>query len=334
MKKRIILLFILIAFAAFEGFYYSRSLKKTASDFDYQKAFLHSNKVFSLILPDTAIFAGEMTPMGLYYVREGLDRELMVNTYWQSSTLLMLKRSNRYFNSIIPILKKNKVPEDFKYLVLIESGLANVESPAGAAGFWQIVPLTGKRYGLEITDQVDERYNLEKSTETACKILKNAYIQFGSWTLAAAAYNAGENRIAKAIETQKVQNYYDLYLPGETMRYVFRILALKLLYEHPTDFGYYIRKKDLYPPIPTYTIAVDSSINDLTNFSKSLHINFKILKEFNPWLRKDKLLNPGKKIYVFTIPKKGFEEFDNLMKDIENAEQIFNDTISAGSIPK
>ena len=196
------------------------------------------------------------------------------------------------------------------------------------------MPQTGKRYGLEITDQVDERYHLEKSTEAACKILKDAFNQFGSWTLAAAAYNAGENRIAREIENQKVQTYYDLYLPGETMRYVFRIIALKLLYEHPTDFGYYIRKKDLYPPIPTYTVAVDSTIGNLTNFAQDLHINYKILKDFNPWLRKDKLLNPNKKKYVFNIPKKGFEEFDNLIKDIEQAEQIFNDTISAGNIPK
>ncbi len=334
MSKRFIFIFALVAFAAFEGFYYSRNLSKSAGDIDYQKAFQHSNKIFSLVLPDKAEFASEEAPMGLYYVREGLDRELMVNTYWHSSTLLMLKKSNRYFHIIIPILKKYNIPEDFKYLALIESGLSNVKSPAGAAGFWQIIPGTAKHFGLEITEQVDERYHIEKATEAACKLLRGSYNKFGSWTLAAAAYNVGEGRIAKELERQKTSNYYDLYLPEETMRYMFRIIALKLLYEHPTEYGYYIRKKDLYPPIPTYTITIDSSINNLPLFAKSMNINYRLLKEFNPWLRSDKLTNSGKKKYLLTLPKKGFEEFDKLLAEIDNAEQIFNDTITAGSLPK
>lgn len=334
MSKRFIFIFALIAFAAFEGFYYSRNLQKSATDTDYQKAFLHSNKIFSLVLPDKAEFASEQAPMGLYYVREGLDRELMVNTYWHSSTLLMLKKSNRYFHLIIPILKKNNIPEDFKYLALIESGLSNVSSPAGAAGFWQFIPGTAKNFGLEISEQVDERYHIQKATEAACKLLRGSYNKFGSWTLAAAAYNVGEGRIAKELERQKTGNYYDLYLPDETMRYVYRIIALKLLYEHPTEYGYFIRKKDLYPPIPTYTITVDSSIANLPVFAKKMNINYRLLKEFNPWLRSDKLTNSGKKKYVITLPKKGFEEFDKLLAEIENAEQIFNDTITAGSLPK
>ncbi len=334
MSKRIIFIFVLIAFAAFEGFYYSRNLKKTASDIDYQKAFQHSNKIFSLVLPDTAEFAGEEAPLGLYYVREGLDRELMVNTYWHSSTMLMLKKSNRYFRIIVPILKENNIPEDFKYLALIESGLSNVMSPAGAAGFWQFIPGTAKHFGLEVSEQVDERYHLEKATHAACKLLRGSYNKFGSWTLAAAAYNVGEGRIAKELEKQNAKSYYDLYLPEETMRYVYRIIALKLLYEHPTEYGYYIRKKDLYPPIPTYTIAIDSGINNLSAFAKSMDINYRLLKEFNPWLRSDKLLNPGKKKYTFLMPKKGFEEFDKLLDEIDNAEQIFNDTITAASLPR
>ncbi len=200
MSKRVIFIIALVAFAAFEGFYYSNNLKKTAGDIDYQKAFRHSNKIFSLVLPDKAELAGEEAPLGLYYVREGLDRELMVNTYWHSSTMLMLKRSNRYFHIITPILKKHNIPEDFKYLALIESGLANVQSPAGASGFWQFMSATGKHYGLEISSEVDERYHLEKATEAACKLLRNSYNMFGSWTLAAAAYNVGEGRIAKELE--------------------------------------------------------------------------------------------------------------------------------------
>jgi hypothetical protein len=334
MSKRFIFIFALVAFAAFEGFYYSRNLDKSASDVDYQKAFLHSNKIFSLVLPDKAEFASEEAPLGLYYVREGLDRELMVNTYWHSSTLLMLKKSNRYFHIIIPILKKHKIPEDFKYLALIESGLTNVKSPAGAAGFWQIIPGTAKNFGLEISEQVDERYHVEKATEAACKLLRGSYNKFGSWTLAAAAYNVGEGRIAKELERQNASSYYDLYLPEETMRYLFRIIALKLLYEHPTEYGYFIRKKDLYPPIPTYTITVDSSITNLPVFAKTIKINYRLLKEFNPWLRSDKLIISGKKNYIITLPKKGFEDFDNLLAEIDNAEQIFNDTITAGSKEK
>jgi hypothetical protein len=334
MSKRFIFIIALVAFAAFEGFYYSRNMQKSASDSDYQKAFQHSNKIFSLVLPDKAEFAGEEAPLGLYYVREGLDRELMVNTYWHSSTLLMLKKSNRYFHIIIPILKKNNIPEDFKYLALIESGLSNVQSQAGAAGFWQFIPATAKNFGLEITDQIDERYHVEKATEAACKLLRGSYNKFGSWTLAAAAYNVGEGRISKELERQKSNNYYDLYLPEETMRYVYRIIALKLLYEHPTEYGYFIRKKDLYPPIPTYNLLIDSTIANLPVFAKNMNINYRLLKDFNPWLRSDKLVNPNKKQYNLTLPVKGFEDFDKLLAEIDNAEQIFNDTISVGSLPK
>ena len=334
MSKRFIFIFLLVAFAAFEGFYYTRNLQKSATDVEYQKAFLHSNKIFSLVLPDKAEFAGEEAPLGLYYVREGLDRELMVNTYWHSSTLLMLKKSNRYFHIIIPILKKHNIPEDFKYLALIESGLTNIQSQAGAAGFWQIVPATGKHFGLEITEQVDERYHIEKATEAACKLLRGSYNKFGSWTLAAAAYNVGEGRISRELERQSASSYYDLYLPEETMRYVYRIIALKLLYEHPTEYGYFIRKKDLYPPIPTYTVSVDSSISNLPVFARTMKINYRLLKEFNPWLRSDKLTNTGKKKYMITLPKKGFEDFDRLLDEIENAEQIFNDTITTGMLPR
>jgi membrane-bound lytic murein transglycosylase D len=333
-SKRFIFIFVLVVFAAFEGFYYSRTKEKAAADLDYQKAFLHSNKIYSLVLPDKAEFAGEEAPLALYYVREGLDRELMVNTYWHSSTLLMLKKSNRYFHIIIPILKNYGIPEDFKYLALIESGLSNIQSQAGAAGFWQFVPGTGKHFGLEISDQVDERYNVEKATEAACKLLRGSYDKFGSWTLAAAAYNVGEGRISKELERQKAGSYYDLYLPEETMRYVYRIIALKLLYEHPTEYGYIIRKKDLYPPIPTYNITIDSNINNLPVFAKTMKINYRLLKEFNPWLRSDKLTNAGKKNYTITLPKKGFEDFDKLLDEIDNAEQIFNDTITAGSLPR
>lgn len=332
MKKRIVLILALIAIAAVNGFLLLSHKTGSIDDQDYRKALMHSNKVFSLVLPAKVEFAGEETPLSLYYVREGLDRELTVNTYWHSSTILMLKKAARYFPTIVPILKSYGIPEDFKYLVLIESGLTNVVSPAGAAGFWQFLPETGKRYGLEITDEVDERYNLERATHAACKMLKDSKATFKNWTLAAAAYNAGEGKILKELNRQKVDNYYDLYLSAETSRYIYRVIALKLLYEHPTEFGFFLRKKDQYPPIPTYQVTIDSTIKDLIAFAGYHKINYRILKEFNPWLMKDKLTNtPGKK-YTFLIPKPGFEVYDNILDQVKDGEMIFNDTLTAGKL--
>ncbi|MEI6749387.1 MAG: lytic transglycosylase domain-containing protein [Bacteroidales bacterium] len=326
MKKKIAFIFIFIAIAWFAGlFIFSGQPKKTDDD-DYRKALEHSNRVFSVVLPDKVEFAGEAPPLGLFYVREGLDRELTINTYWHSSTLTMMKRAARYFPVIEPILKANGVPDDFKYLALIESGLSNVESPAGASGIWQIVDETAKRYGLEIGEEVDERYELSKSTSAACRILKTSFKTYGNWTLAAAAYNAGEGRISKELGRQKVKTFYDLYMNNETSRYLFRILALKILYENPTQYGYYLRKKDLYPYIPTYTVAVDSSITNLVDFALYHKLNYKILKEFNPWLRKDKLLNPSHKKYIITFPKEGYTNYTMLLNDIKDAAAIFNDS--------
>jgi membrane-bound lytic murein transglycosylase D len=326
MKKKIAFIFIFIALASFAGlFIFSVPREKTADD-DYSKALEHSNRVFSVVLPERVEFAGEEPPLGLYYVREGLDRELTINTYWHSSTLNMMKRAARFFPVIEPILKTNGVPDDFKYLALIESGLSNVESPAGASGIWQIVDETAKRYGLEISDEVDERYELSKATTTACHILKTSYKTYGNWTLAAAAYNAGEGRITKELGRQKVKSFYDLYMNNETSRYLFRILALKILYENPTHYGYYLRKKDLYPYIPTYTVSVDSSLSNLIDFALNYKQNYRILKEFNPWLRKDKLSNPSHKKYLITFPKEGYTEYSMLLNEINDPDAIFNDS--------
>jgi len=231
-----------------------------------------------------------------------------------------------------PILEKHNVPDDFKYLALIESGLANVVSPAGASGIWQFMEATGKRYGLEITEEVDERYHLEKATEAACKLLLNSYGIFGNWTLSAAAYNAGEGRIQKESNKQSVKSYYDLFLNQETSRYIYRIVALKLLYEHPTEFGYFLRNKDLYPSIPTHTVAIDTTVSNLPALAKKLQVSYKTLKEFNPWLRKDKLTVAKGKRYILTLPNKGFDDFNNLVKDVRNPEQIFNDTLINGKL--
>jgi hypothetical protein len=332
MTKKNIFLAVIAAALILESFLLLGPKFSGTSDSNYTKAYQQNNRIFSILLPSTLEFAGEPVPLNLYYVRESLDREISVNTYWQSSTLIMLKKTNRYFRLMSPILKKYNIPDDFKYLALIESGLTNVVSPAGASGFWQIIPETGKRFGLEITEEVDERYNLEKSTEAACRLLNHSYSLFKNWTLAAAAYNVGEAKIQKEIANQKTNSYYDLYLNQETSRYVFRILALKMLYEHPTEFGYYIREKDLYPPLPTYQVLVDSSIPDLISFSKSHNLSYRVLKDFNPWLRKDKLTVPKGRQYALILPKEGFEDYNKLIEQLENAEQIFNDTLTAGKL--
>jgi membrane-bound lytic murein transglycosylase D len=332
MDKKSLLIIALACFFLLEGFLYYNSTQKETSDRDYLKGYQLNNKVFALVLPSGMDFSHEKVPLNLFYVREGLDRELSVNAYWQSNTLIMLKKTKRYFSIMEPILKKNNVPDDFKYLALIESGLSNVVSPSGASGFWQFMKETGKKYGLEITDEVDERYELEKSTEAACKLLLHSYSIFRNWTLCAAAYNAGESRIQTALSNQKVGNYYDLFLNAETSRYIFRIIALKLLYEHPTEFGYLIRNKDLYPIIPSYKLTIDTTVSNLVDLAKKLEISYRVLKDFNPWLRDNKLTVTSSKKYIFTIPKKGFEDYDSILNEIDEAEKIFNDTITAGKL--
>lgn len=256
--------------------------------------------------PTEIDFAGEKTPLNISDVHERFDRELLINANLDATTKIIIKRANRAFPVIEPILKKNGVPDDFKYLAVIESGLVNVVSPAGARGVWQFMPDTGKERGLEINDLVDERYHLEKSTEAACAYLKSAYNKFGSWTLAAASYNGGVTGVNKQITFQGVTNYYDLLLTDETARYVFRILALKEIMQHPAQYNFAMPQDELYPILPVKTVQVTSSIPDLAVFAKEQGINYKILKIHNPWLRDRKLdVAPGKG-YIFEIPLKGY----------------------------
>jgi hypothetical protein len=260
----------------------------------------------AMYFPTEVDFAGEKTPLQISDVRERLDRELLINANLDATTALIIKRANRVFPIIEPILAKYGVPDDFKYLAVIESGLVNAVSSAGARGVWQFMPETAKEKGMEVNDIVDERYHLEKSTEAACRYLLAAKEKFGSWTLAAASYNGGMNGITKRIEEQKVTNYYDLALTEETSRYVFRILALKEIMRQPAKYGFSIYTSDLYTQIPTKKVAVDSSITDLTGFAISQGINYKILKIHNPWLRDKKLVNPTKKRYESEIPLEGY----------------------------
>lgn len=263
--------------------------------------------VYAISMPESMDFAGEAVPLDNPDIRERMDRELLVNTYWQSNGLLIMKRANKYFPIIEPLLEKYGLPDDFKYLAVAESALQNNRSPAGAAGFWHFLKGTGREYGLEINDYVDERYNLEKATRVAAKYLKNSKEKFGTWTLAAAAYNAGNGGIQKQINRQQASNnYYDLLLNDETSRYIFRILAFKEILSNPKKYGFNFQEKDLYQHIPTYKVKVDTAVTDFSGFAKQFGINYKILKIHNPWLRDTYLKNASKKEYYIEIPENGY----------------------------
>lgn len=268
-------------------------------------------RITSVEIPENLNFAGEAVPFDDPEILERVDREFLVNTYWQSNALLFIKRANKFFPIIEPILAKNGIPDDFKYLALAESGLQNVVSPAGATGFWQIMPATGKEYGLEINKNVDERYHVEKSTEVACRYLKKSKEKFGSWTLAAAAYNAGSGGIQKFMGIQKVDAYYDLLLGEETGRYVFRILAIKEILSNPEKFGFHLDKEDLYTSVPTFNVEVTEPIFNFADFANKYEINYKILKRHNPWLREPHLNNVSGKKYTIEIPEKGYYTVSN-----------------------
>ncbi len=282
------------------------ALQDAPSDENFEKKLINDYNVYALQIPEQLDFAGEPMPLKNPDILERMDRELLVNTYWQSNGLLMFKRAKKYFPIIEPILEKNGIPDDFKYLAVIESGLTNATSPAGAKGVWQIMKATGKENGLEINGNVDERYHLEKATEVACKYLIKSKERLGSWTLAAAAYNGGNAGISKQLDRQNVGDYYDLLLGEETGRYVFRIVALKEILTHPDKYGFNFRDKDLYNNIPTYKVEVDSVVTDFSKFSEHFGINYKILKIHNPWLRENHLNNKTNKQYVIDIPKDGY----------------------------
>jgi len=266
----------------------------------------NGHNIYAIEIPAALYFCEESMPIQIPDIRERIDRELLVNTYWQSNGLLMFKRAQRYFPIIEPILESYGIPDDFKYLALIESGLQNVTSPAGAKGFWQIMKPTGKEYGLEINSNVDERNNLELATVVACKYLLKAKVKFGNWTLAAASYNAGISGVSKQLERQGVSSYYDLLLGEETGRYMFRIVALKEIMTHPKKYGFNFSEKDLYKTVPTYKLKVDTAVTDFVKFAEKYDLNYKQLKIHNPWLRETFLNNKTRKVYFLEIPNKGY----------------------------
>jgi len=315
---------LLIIFAAigisvlfiFAGNYFSNIIK-------YNDLRDSTYSVYALPVPDSITFAGDKVPLENFDVKEALDKELHKITYWHSETFLYLKRAHRYFPEIEKILKKNGIPDDFKYLAVTESGLTNTVSPSGAAGFWQIMKKTGKSYGLEINDEVDERYHFEKSAETACKFLKDAYRKYHDWALVAASYNLGQGNLDKQLKRQDASSYYDLLLNSETSRYVYRIIAFKTILENPQNYGFKFRKRDLYPLIPVKEIVLDTAVTDFASYAEKYNTNYKMLKYFNPWLRDSFLTNKYKKTYTLKIPEEG-SRTKNYIKEIQNPDSIIN----------
>lgn len=286
-----------------------------------QKEFESFYKIYSLSIPDKLSFAGEQVPLTDFDVKERYDKELLTNVYWQSQTLLMIKRAEKHFPVIEQILKKHNIPEDFKYIALAESGLQfNVVSPAGAASWWQFLDKTGKVFGLEVNEEVDERYHLEKATEASCKYFQQAYREFGSWALVAASYNMGIEGLKRQMQQQGVNNYYDLYLNTETSRYVLRIMAIKEILENKEKYGFRLVHNHLYANIPVVHVKVAQPIPDLYRFATTFNCNYKQLKLLNPWLRKSSLSNKELKTYVIKLPK------DRILQSAYG-DKLLNDTI-------
>ncbi|NJM15723.1 MAG: lytic transglycosylase domain-containing protein [Bacteroidales bacterium] len=252
--------------------------------------------------PDTVFFAGERVPVHFMDVRESLDREMLINIYWQSQTVLFIKRANKFFPEIEKILAEQGVPNDFKYLPLAESGLLNVVSPAGAEGYWQLLEGTAKDYGLMVNQEIDDRYNLGKATLAACSFLKESYQRYGSWTMAAASYNMGRRALDSQMERQHQNNYYDILFNEETSRYVYRLIAIKTILENPAKYGFLIENEEKYAPYQYRTVQVDTTIADLASFASLFGTNYKVLKLLNPWLRENYLPNPAQKVFDIRIP--------------------------------
>jgi hypothetical protein len=302
MLKRLLLLLSLMALAFTAGTLFINWTNGADDDGYYFESFRSQYGIYALPIPDSLEFAGEPVPMDAWDLRERYDREILVNTYWQSNTMLYFKRANRWFPVIEPILAAHGVPNDFKYLAIIESGFMNVVSPAGAAGFWQLMQATAREFGLEVNNHVDERYHVEKATVAACKYLLDARRHFGSWTLAAAAYNMGNAGIKRQLEEQNLSNYYDLHLNEETSRYMFRLLAVKQIFSDPQSSGFHFREKDLYAPLQYRTITVNTSISDMPAFAKEHGTNYKTIRLLNPWIRATELPNRSGNIYEIKLP--------------------------------
>ncbi len=295
-----------IMFFVFKFFVFSvPNGKSVQDDGDYYKQMNKNYIIYNPKIPEYVDFAGEPMPLNDFDVYESLDYEIMKIMFWHSEMLLYLKRKEYIFSVVEPILKKYGVPDDFKYLMVTESGMVNVVSPSKAAGYWQFLKRTAEEYDLEVNHEVDERYNLEKSTVAACQYLNDSYRVLGSWTLAAASYNGGRRRITDELASQKVASFYDLKLYRETARYLYRIVAYKLIMSKPRDFGFNFRDKDSYKMPKMKVIKVTGTIPDLVEFAEQYGTNYKILKILNPWLHSTKLTNSAAKTYYIKVPVDG-----------------------------
>lgn len=275
-------------------------------------------------VPASVTFAGNKIDLDRVDMYERLDRELTAMSYTHGNTLLLLKRANKYFPEIIPILKKQGVPEDIIYLACIESTLnPRAYSAAKAAGLWQFIPSTAKHYGLEVNEFVDERYNTEKATVAACRYLKDAYKKYGNWESVAASYNGGMARITKELAAQGATTAYDLYLVDETSRYMFRLLAMKLIMENPREYGFTLQSDQLYQPVRTENVEVSTPVEDWPRWAKEHGISFMTLREYNPWIRAKSLPNKTGKTYTVKIPNKEDLKRSTQKKIIYNKNWVY-----------
>lgn len=295
----------------------------------------NNQNVLGLNIPSNLEFCGEKIPANSIEIKEDLEKEFFNNNYWKSNSTVLFAKAQKWFPYIEPILKQQGVPDDFKYVSVIESHLSNIVSSAGAAGFWQLMPISAKNYGLEINEFVDERLDVEKATKAACKHFKEAYAIFNNWTLSAAAYNLGIGGIQSALKKQKSNNYYDLLLNSETGSFIYRILAYKTLFSNPSHFGLKNKKLNYFSKIPLKTVKVDSSITDLNFLAKKLDCNKTIIKLHNPWLLGESLQNPENKIYEFKIPKNLKNDYSSYIRDLigedadlSNAKEVKIDPVS------
>ncbi|MCC8145589.1 MAG: lytic transglycosylase domain-containing protein [Bacteroidales bacterium] len=322
--KNYILIFLLLVIVVLLSFLLAGS--KDPGSVVEQRPFVSSMTV-SVPVPDHVEFCGNRISLERLDMRERYDREINSFTYFHSTTLLYLKRANRFFPIIEPILKKNGIPDDFKYLCVIESGLdTRALSPAKAAGIWQFMEATGKSYGLEIRDGIDERYHVAKATEAACRYFREAYERYGDWVNVAASYNAGMGRISSQLERQYVDSAFDLLLVSETSRYVFRIMAAKQIFMNPQRYGFVLKKENLYPMVEVDYVEVSSDIPDLAAFAKQYGINYMILKDYNVWLRDTKLTmqKNSVKTYRIAIPKKEALQYNKENVQVHDRQWVVN----------
>lgn len=318
----IFLLTNLLFFCIYKIFFSKPDLNTLSYDRNYKIS-------YNSIIPDNLNFCGERLPNKNSFIKNKIEKEFHNASYWKENYNIFFIKAQKWFPYIEPILKKEGVPDDFKYLAIVESNLTNAISPAGASGFWQLMSITAKNYDLEVSSEVDERFDIEKSTTVACKCLKNSYLIFKSWTLVAAAYNIGNNGLQNVLNKSSSRNYYDLILNSETGRFVYRILAYKTLLSNSSHFGIKAKKMNYFPKISFRTLKVDTTISSLTDFAINNNTTIEDLKLFNPWLLKNTLTNSTRKLYQIKIPLFSDKNYDFYTKDLLiDAQPFFKKSIN------